>query len=563
MKELFVREIPNSVKYTSRYELEYGWVRGTIAEEYMKVVFNICQHAKHIPHIIRGSAGSSYLCYLLGISDVDPVHWDVKPERFYHPKRDDIPDIDLDFPHSRRDEVFDIIHKLYPEKSARISNHTTYHEKSAVREAVRRLGYRKLLPRKFALSNVVPGNEQRAIEIADELMGSVKEVSLHCGGVVVFKGQIDSQLLSVNGPNQVILDKREIENKRMFKIDILSSNSLSQLLECDQRPLDQYPQEDELTSTMLSSGGSLGITQAESPAFQKMLRAIKPKGLADIVMCMALIRPASAWRAHRKEFVEQWEKKRSHDLMVFEDDATEVIKSLTGLDGPGADALRRAFMKKNDALTKGFREKVSGIEGGETIIKDIEAFRTFSMCKAHSVSYAYVTWALAYNKAHNPKQFWLSTLNNSQSMWRRWVHVEEAKRAGWEVMPGSGSYKKSGDILHTDDSQRHLFKPDQWWELRHTGSWSGNKFPGGTFFFNEDEKVSLRGIVGTYRIIKKHKGDAITFATVGTSQGQYYDLVIDGAVDLRDVLSISGTGEAYSVFGSEAVKLDRYKLHTS
>jgi DNA polymerase-3 subunit alpha len=561
VRDYFIRPIPCDPDYETRITKELSWITNSIAEKYILTVAEICRELQDVPYIIRGSAGSSLVAYLLGISNIDPVRWEINPERFFHPLRTDLPDIDLDFPDYLRDSVFERIKKLFPGRVARISNHVKYEEKSAYREAVRILGYRKRLPRKFLLSDVVPGEEQRAVEIADELMGTVKNVSLHCGGIIVFNDKVPDSLMVDDSSDQVRLDKLETEADGHFKIDILSSNSLSQLYEIDNRNLESYPERDELVENMLSKGNSLGITQAESPAFQKMLRAVKPKSLSDIVMCMALIRPASAWRSHRREFIEEWDRSRTKSLLVFEDDANQLIQSLTGLDGPGSDALRKAFMKKDVTLTKDFRDMMAKHDGGETIIKDIEAFRTFSMCKAHSVSYAYVTWALAYNKAYNPKAFWLSTLNHAQSMWRPWVHAEEAKLVGWDLIPGKPPFKDHGGFLTPKNGMRSLFKIDQWSELKKTGMWSSHEFPSGLGLSNDDEKVDLHGLIGTHRIIKKDNGYAVTFVTVGTSRGKYHDLVLDGAIDLRNVLSISGNGESYTVFGSEAVKMGAFKLN--
>ncbi len=560
LSDHFIRSVPNDTEYQDRLQKEMSWFKNTIAEEYLLVVANICKNVKDIPHTIRGSAGSSLIVYMLGISDIDPIKWKIEPERFFHPKRKDLPDIDLDFPDNRRDEVFERIQKLYPGRTARISNHVTYKDKSAIREAVRRLGVKRKLDRGFKLHEVVPGREVDAFEIAADLKGQVRDLSLHCGGVIVFNKEIPEDLPVHDKRNQLRIDKHETDLMNYFKIDILSNISLTQLSDCDSRPILDYPPEDQKVSELLSQGKSLGITQAESPAFQKMLRAVKPKNVNDMIMCMALIRPASAWRGHRVNFMEEWNKERDTEFLIFEDDATKVIQEISGLDGPEADALRRAFAKKDAESTREFRDLIKDRDDAKTLIDDLEAFKSFSMCKSHSVAYGHIAWALAWHKVHNPKKFWKSVLNRTQPMWRPWVHVEEAKLAGWNVMPGKRPFLEDGDNLYGSGFVPQLFKSDKWWELKKYKMWSGNSFPEGLFRSDDGERVEFNGLIGTYRILKRKDGRATTFATIGTSPGCYLDLIIDGAIDLKNVQAISGNAELGIRFGSEFAKVKEYRL---
>lgn len=556
----FIRTPPSGREYETRLETELSWFSNVKAQRYILTVANICRNIRDIPYIIRGSAGSSLVVYLLGISDIDPVKWNIKPERFYHPKRKDLPDIDLDFPDIMRDEVFERVKKLYPGRVARISNHTTFKDRSAIREAVRRLGVRRRLPRGFIVGEAVPGMEREAIEIAAELKGQVRDLSLHCGGIIVFEDTIPQDLSIPDKPDQIRIDKHETEISSYFKIDILSSISLTQLMDCDSRPIQEYPPEDDQVSVMLSQGKSLGITQAESPAFQKMLRAVKPRNVNDMIMCMALIRPASAWRGHRINFMEEWNKGRDTDFLVYEDDATRVIQELGGYDGPTADALRRAFAKRDDESTRSFREMISHREDAGTIIGDLEAFKSFSMCKSHSVAYGHVAWALAWNKAHNSKAFWKSVINRTKPMWRPWVHVEEAKLAGWEVTPGKRPFIQKGDTLYGQGYEPQLFRTDPWWELKKYKMWSGDQFPKGCQRSDDGERIEFCGIIGTHRILKRGDGRATTFVTIGVSPGEYLDLVIDGAVDFRKYVAVRGNGHIGIRFGSEYISVRQYEV---
>ena len=555
----FLRQIPDSPDYVDRLNQELSWLSGTKAASYILTVAYVCRNLQDIPYIIRGSAGSSLVVYLLGISDIDPVQYNIAPERFFHPRRTSLPDIDLDFPDNLRDQVFDRIFKLFPGRVARISNHVQYSDKGAIRQAIRHLGYRKHIPEHFILSDLVPGRESDAIEIASDLENTIRDVSLHCGGLVIFDSEIPDNLRTEHD-NQIRLDKLETESSGYMKLDILSNISLTQLNSIDSRHPDSYPEFDEITSRLLSSGRSLGITQCESPAFQKLLRAIRPEQRRDIILCMALIRPASAWRAHRKEFLNDFKEKRSTDLMVYEDDATRVISRLTGLPGPESDEIRRAFIKQNYELTKPLRDKLETTEEGKSLIQDIEAFRTFSMCKSHSVSYGLVSWALAYHKAHNPRAFWKAALNHAKSMWRNWVHVEEAKLAGWNIVAGKRPFKSDETTLFVENTTCSLFEPDPRHELKKYGMWSNNEFFPECGRSDDEEKCSFIGLIGTHRMIKGKDGKAVTFATVGTSRGNFLDVVIDGAVELKNYHLIEGLGELYLKNGSESAKLTSYKL---
>jgi DNA polymerase-3 subunit alpha len=558
LKNLFVRNIPDSDIYKERLHKEMSWLEGTKAEIYIKTVAKICQNLHDIPYIIRGSAGSSLVIYLLGISDIDPVAFNISPERFFHPKRKSLPDIDLDFPDNLRDSVFKRIYDLFPGRVARISNHVQNSEKGAIRQAMRDMGYNKHIPEDFIISDLLPGKENDIIERASEYQNMIRSVALHVGGIVIFDVEVPEELKSTQ-PNQIHLDAEETESAGFQKIDILSNISLTQLLACSDRHPQDYPASDKKTSELLSSGFSFGITQAESPAFQKLLRAIKPQHRDDLILSLALIRPASAWRAHRDQFLNDFRTKRSTDLLVYEDDAISAISRLTGLPGPDADVLRRAFISRDAEATREIRSQLEKTDTGRSLISDIEAFKTFSMCKAHSISYGFVSWALAYQKAHDPIGFWHSALNHAKSMWRYWVHVEEAKRSGINIFCGKRPFKRDANILYTENTSGHLFTLSHSYQLKKYGYWENSGFYPGCGRSDDEEKVSFTGLIGTHRSLKSDNGKAVTFATIGTSPGHFLDVVIDGAIDLKNRHIIEGTGILYTKNGSESAKLMNYK----
>ena len=200
----------------------------------------------------------------MGITDVDPIKWKIPLARFLNPLREDLPDVDIDFPHWQQNNVMQKIFAKWPGKSGRISNYVMYKEKSAKREAARRLGASGRLPRGFKYEDLDIDKEE-AMRIERKLLGKKRAISKHCGGVLVFKHKLPKGL--INADKQILLDKREVEDLEHLKIDILANRGLSQLLEIDPHtPLEAYPEEDYLTQQLLCRGDVIGVTQAESPA---------------------------------------------------------------------------------------------------------------------------------------------------------------------------------------------------------------------------------------------------------------------------------------------------------
>ena len=288
---LFTRHLPDDDRYTKRLEEELEIIAKLGFARHFLRVREILDLTNDIPHITRGSAGSSLICYLLGISDVDPIEERIPLSRFMNPKRDDLPDIDLDFPHWQQATVMNRIFRRWPGQSARVSNYVTYKEKSARREAAKRFGAKGKLKRNFKLEEVVPEYKEDAERLANKLLGKKRCISKHCGGILIFDRAVPKSL--INGNNQILLDKYEIEDLEHFKIDILANRGLSQLWEIEQRDLLDYPEEDVATANLLMSGNTLGVTQGESPAMKRLFRALRTRTRSDCVLATALIRPVA------------------------------------------------------------------------------------------------------------------------------------------------------------------------------------------------------------------------------------------------------------------------------
>jgi DNA polymerase III alpha subunit len=532
----FTRQLPNTTDYEQRLEEELEIIaRLGFAKHFLRVR-EILDLTRDIPHITRGSAGSSLICWLMGISDVDPIKERIPLSRFMNPKRDDLPDIDLDFPHWQQETVMNRIFKRWPGQSARVSNYVTYKEKSARREAAKRFGAKGKLKRNFKLEEVVPEFKEDAERLANKLLGKKRCISKHCGGVLIFDRAVPKSL--INGTNQILLDKYEIEDLEHFKIDILANRGLSQLWEIDQRPLTDYPEEDEATSALLCRGDILGVTQGESPAMKRLFRAIRPKTKSDCTLATALIRPVATQGRRRASFFQDWSKDGFQDTIVFEDDAIEIIGDILGCDQYTADMWRRAFAKKNEEKMFEFMQLVGDHPRKQEVFQALKELSHFGLCRAHAINLGRLIWALAYQKAHNPKEFWQAALKHCQGSYARWVYWQEAKLAG--AVP---AVMEGGEIQ----------------ELKHTGRWSSPRFIPICTELRQPGQVEFCGLVANYRVFKANPKEYITFVTLGTGNGRYLDVVLNHAVSLHDHPILWGLGKLGYKNNTEYVIINKHK----
>jgi DNA polymerase III alpha subunit len=532
----FTRQLPNNPEYATRLEEELEIIANLNFAKHFLRVREILDLTRDIPHITRGSAGSSLLCWLMGISDVDPIAERIPLSRFMNPKRDDLPDIDLDFPHWQQEEVMNRIFRRWPGQSARVSNYVMYKEKSARREAAKRLGAKGTLKRNFRFEEVVPDYVEDAERLTQKLMGKKRCISKHCGGILIFDRAVPKSL--INGTNQILLDKYEIEDLEHFKIDVLANRGLSQLWEIDQRDLLDYPEEDEATAELLSSGNVLGVTQAESPAMKRLCKAIRPRTRSDCVLATALIRPVATMGRRRASAFQDWSTDQLQDTIVFEDDAIELISEILGCDQYTADMWRRAFAKKDEEKIFEFMVLVGDHPKKEEIFLALRELSHFGLCRAHAINLGRLIWALAYQKAHNPEQFWRAALKHCQGSYARWVYWQEAKLAG--AVP---AVTEGGEVA----------------ELRANGRWSSQRFIPACQERRGMGTVEFCGLVANYRIFKSDRKKYITFVTLGTGNGRYLDVILPHAASFHDQPILWGQGKLGYKNNSEYVTVYKHK----
>lgn len=532
LKKRFIIECPRNNIYISRLQKELNLINEKNLIKYLIRAIEILNLTNYIPHVTRGSCGSSLVCYLLGISNVDPIKYNITFERFLNEYRDKLPDIDLDFPHFLRDEVFLKLELTWPNQVARISNHVHWHEKSSLREALRQIGIKKQIPKSEIYNFVEKLSSQqksKVKKIQKSLNETFRHYSLHCGGIVFFHDGIPKELI-FEKPNQkktltqIIYDKNDISKHKNVKIDILSSRGISQLIGICGKTIDfsDCPY-DEKTYNLLKNGNNIGITLAESPLMRKALLKIKPKSISDIAKCLAIIRPAAKDARMADNNIDY------KTQFIFDDDAISILSETLNIDMSLADKFRRCLSKnKWDGETKSrYKSLIESIdpEKASKMESLLSNLRQYSFCKSHSYSYAQLVYKLAYQKAHNPYKFWTSTLKNSHSSYRKWVHLYEAKLAGVNVMQILN--KKNSVSIYAESRKKKFKGLSKKEQLTRFGYWNmiDKSFFPNCYFYEKDSGVYyFGGIIASLRIIR-HGRKKVIISSISVGPGKYIEVI--------------------------------------
>jgi DNA polymerase-3 subunit alpha/error-prone DNA polymerase len=451
-----------------------------------------------------------------------------------HENRPDKPDIDLDFAYNQRDEILERVFHKYPNRVARISNHVTYQPQSAIRQALREFGFRKFLPKHFNLEELAGSLTPQILQRAQELVGSPKNYSLHCGGIVIFPNEIPEHL-KLND-HQITLNKDQVEQQGYFKIDLLCNRALAQLNDLSNRPLEDYPEFDQATSDMLCAGKAWGVTFAESPAQRQLHQKVLPKSRTDITFSLALIRPAPSADGRKHLAIEKYHQNDQN--MIYDDDGIVFIQNLINCSESQAELYRKAFAKKQQGKIAEFANLIAHRPDKEYILRELGYYGLYSFCHAHAMSYGYLVWALAYEKTRQPQKFWWSALNHAQSMYRPWVHVQEAKQAGLKFAHfGKGPWTLEHNVLHPNIYE----SPNNGWsQYLERGYWISNRFMPNMYFRSQRGRIYFKGLIATGRHHGKDK--IVTFVTIGTQTGIYHELILEGQHEFDKYDTIEGQG---------------------
>jgi hypothetical protein len=314
---------------------------------------------------------------------------------------------------------------------------------------------------------------------------------------------------------------------------------------------------------------------------RKILACVKPQSPNEVAFCLALVRPAAA-NGHKSKAIIDFERGEFGNYLIFDDDAIQFIQLSIQCNESEADKYRRAFSKDKKKLINEFEGLLNefkvGNEEKTQLITSLNDLRRYSFCKSHAISYGKLVWSLAYNKFYNPEKFWLSTLNNCHSSYRKWVHFIEAKNAGIKLCLGKRPFdlvKENdstkliclNDKLKNQDLSSHINSPGPTQYLN-WGYWIQDEFLQGMYLnvLESDDKldpnhymVEFMGLIATGRIYyssgyKYHKGEGLTFLTIGYANGKYLDIKINKPINYHSYDLIKGIGILSSHSGKE-VKL--------
>jgi len=488
---------PNGVPETAEVILqkELGLIEELRYEYYFLTVHDIVQFARQ-QHILcqgRGSAANSVVCYCLFVTEISPVQINVLFERFISKERDEPPDIDVDFEHSRREEVIQYIYRKYGrERAAIAATVITYRMRSAVRDVGKALGMEQTLVDHLAKSLAWwdhPADLQTRIKasglkihlklmqqffiLVGQIRGFPKYLSQHVGGFVISQDKI-SDLVPIENAAMadrtlIQWDKQDLESMRLLKVDVLSLGMLTMLRKSLDyinrydptiKTLADIPREDTATYDMLCAGDSVGTFQVESRAQMAMLPRLKPRCFYDLVIQIAIVRPGpiQGGMVHpylrRRNGLEEITYpssaiesilKPTLGVPIFQEQVIRLAMVAAGFTGGEADQLRRAMASwGKDSTLMHFEEKfINGMLAGgyeldfsQRLFEQVKGFGGYGFPESHSASFALLCYASSWIKCHHPAAFYCALLNSlPMGFYSASQLIQDARRHKITILP--------------------------------------------------------------------------------------------------------------------------------
>ena len=478
-----------------RLSYELGVIKQTRFASYFLIVQDFVNWAKENRIVVgpgRGSVAGSLIAYVLNITNVNPLKYNLLFERFLNVERISLPDIDLDFADRRRDEVIEYVSQKYGrEKVAQIITFGTMASRAVVRDVGRALGYpylycdqiAKMIPFGLTLDQTLAGVDefrqtylsdqkaQKLIDFAKKLEGCARHASTHACGVVISKDPLEN-IVPLQHPTQndkAVVTQYEmysIEDLGLLKMDFLGLKNLTIIEDTISRiykvqgksiNIEKIPLDDKETFRLLQKAETTSVFQLESEGMKRYLKELKPTELEDIIAMVALYRPGPMALIpeyisgkHKKKRLEYLHPKlkpileSTYNIPVYQEQVMKIAQELAGFTLSEADVLRKAIGKKIKKLLMDQKEKF--IEGckknkiEEPVAQKIwhwfEPFARYSFNRSHATAYAMIAYQTAFLKTHFPVEFMASVLTSEkQDVERIGFLITECKKMGIEVLP--------------------------------------------------------------------------------------------------------------------------------
>ncbi|RMD85437.1 MAG: DNA polymerase III subunit alpha [Candidatus Dadabacteria bacterium] len=453
----------------------------------------------------RGSAAGSLVSYALGITDIDPIRYNLLFERFLNPERITMPDIDVDFCFERRDEVLDYVRRKYGhDRVANIITFNVLKGKQAIRDVGRALDFSfaetdricKLYPaakqgKDYSLAEALEleprlrelrdsgDRERKLFEYALKLEGLTRHVSKHAAGIVISdKPLIEQVPLFVDKDGTVVTQFAgpDIEAIGLIKFDFLGLKTLTQIADTlklieEQRgekvDLSNLPLDDPAVYRLLSRADTIGVFQMESGGMRKLLTRIRPSCFEDLIAVLALFRPGPLDSGMAEQYVKRKngeevvrypdEALRSilaetYGVIVYQEQVMQIAQVYAGYTLGEADILRRAMGKKKREVMEVERARFieRAVERGharavaEQIFQQIETFAAYGFNKSHSAAYALVSYQTAYLKAHYPTEFFAALLSHEMDDTDKvYKNLADCRQHGIRVLPPDVNHSRA------------------------------------------------------------------------------------------------------------------------
>ena len=489
----FNNQIP--AQYQKRLDYELQVINEMGFDNYFLIVWDVMNFA-HSVHITtgpgRGSAAGSLVSYALRITEVDPIEYNLLFERFLNPARQQMPDIDLDIPDNRRDEVIKYMFEKYGmNHAAQILTFGTLAAKQVLKDVCRVFGLNKVetyrwldaIPHskgKITLAEAYQKSKELQLLVntnelskilfatAEHLENLPRHYSIHAAGLVITDDSLAEIVGLQAGPLGIPVTqqtKLNVESLGLLKIDFLGLRNLTILgnivaaLRADGIDIDpnQIPLDDQETLALFQRGDTDAVFQFESDGIKRVLEQLHPDSFEDIVAVNALYRPGPINnidhfinRKHGKERVQYPDpslKKilgTTYGVLVYQEQVMQTAQVLAGFSLGEADLLRRAMSKKNAEVIQ--RERAKFIEGAiklgrkketaEKVYDYIAQFANYGFNRSHAVAYSKIAFWLAYFKVHYPGAFYLALLNSNMGNRNKIAqYLMQAQEAGIKILP--------------------------------------------------------------------------------------------------------------------------------